>query len=138
MTSIGDAAFASCTSLTTVTFPAESKLTVIGDYAFRCCRSLTKLAFPDGLIAVGKYAFLDCTSLTLPWPAPATLVSIGYSAFRGCPWLTELPNQPRRPHHHYRRVRFLLQHISGQISHRAQRAPCLPPSPAPSHGVDTP
>jgi len=57
MTSIGDAAFASCTSLTTVTFPAESKLTVIGDYAFRCCRSLTKLAFPDGLIAVGKYAY---------------------------------------------------------------------------------
>tara|TARA_B100000795_G_scaffold264287_1_gene244597 strand:+ start:1379 stop:1522 length:144 start_codon:yes stop_codon:yes gene_type:complete len=43
--------------LTTVTFPAESKLTVIGDYAFRCCRSLTKLAFPDGLIAVGKYAY---------------------------------------------------------------------------------
>ena len=72
-TSIGDAAFASCTSLTTVTFPAESKLAVIGNYAFSCCGSLTKLAFPDGLIAVGKYAPMLAMAMLTIWPYLETM-----------------------------------------------------------------
>ena len=37
----------------------------------------------------------------LTWPAPAALA----------PRLAELPNQRRCPHHRYRRVRLLLQHV---------------------------
>ena len=68
---------------------------------------------------MGKYAFLGCTCL-VKLAAPATLTDIGHHAFRGCTQLTELPNQPRRPHHHYRRVRLLLQQII--LSRRAQPA----------------
>lgn len=102
-----------------------TSLTSIGDYAFRCCTSVTKLTFPESLAAIGKYAFLGCTSLG-QLNAPATLTTIGHSAFRGCTSLTELPHKPRRPHHHYRRLRLLVQ----QITLRAQ--PSRRPQPRPT------
>ena len=77
--------------MTTVTFPAESKLAVIGNYAFSCCGSLTKLAFPDGLIAIGKYAPMLAMAMLTIWPYLETMtcsqVVLTYSALLYLVWL---------------------------------------------------
>lgn len=81
--SIGASAFASCSSLTSISFPASLKtigakafrgsgltaLTIpstietIGDEAFRECASLASASFSAD-ITVGKNVFTDCSSLT--------------------------------------------------------------------------
>ena len=81
-TSIGNYAFCSCTSLTTVSFPVA---TYIGISAFYNCTSLTTVSFPDAT-SISSYAFYYCTSLTtVSFPAATT---IGGSAFRYCTSLT--------------------------------------------------
>ena len=61
VTSIGDAAFGYCTTLTCITIP--DGLTNIGIYAFSSCISLTKVSIPNSVTVIGQYAFEDCTSL---------------------------------------------------------------------------
>ena len=60
---IGDSAFYSCTSLTSVTIP--DSVTAIEDRAFSNCRSLTSVTIPDNVTAIGGYAFYGCDRLTL-------------------------------------------------------------------------
>ena len=62
VTSIGGAAFADCTSLTTVTIP--NSVTSIGDNAFGGCASLTNVTIPSSVKHVGAVAFDGCSSLT--------------------------------------------------------------------------
>lgn len=67
VTSIGDNAFYSCTSLSSSNLPVLTKN--IGAYAFCNCSSLKTLNFGSVLAnvteAIGKYCFQDCTGLEM-------------------------------------------------------------------------
>ena len=84
VTSIGDSAFESCSSLTTANFPVA---TSIGNYAFESCSSLTTANFPAAT-SIGGSAFRYCSALTTADFPVAT--SIGSNAFRYCNALTTL------------------------------------------------
>ena len=62
VTSIGEAAFWLCTSLTSVTI--GNSVTSIGSSAFSMCVSLTSVTIPDSVTSIGNGAFYFCTSLT--------------------------------------------------------------------------
>jgi hypothetical protein len=63
VTTIGDDALASCTSLTSISIP--SSVTGIGYYAFANCISLTDMTIPDSVTSIGDAAFFGCNSLTV-------------------------------------------------------------------------
>jgi hypothetical protein len=63
VTSIGDYAFSSCTSLTDITIP--NGVTSIGDYAFSRCTSLTDITIPNSVTSIGNWAFWGCGNLTI-------------------------------------------------------------------------
>ena len=87
VTSIGNSAFFSCTSLTSVTIP--DSVTSIGEYAFYWCTLLTSVAIPDSVTSIGSYAFAYCDSLTSV-TIPDSVTSIGDSVFSGCTSLTSV------------------------------------------------
>ena len=104
---------------------------VAGEFAFDRCTSLAKLVVHDGLLPKDLREARTRTTIDLlhrllkksgvkpvpkaaklAWPVPDTLASIGRSASRVDPQLAEqLPNQPRRLHYCYRRVRLLLHQV---------------------------
>ena len=87
VTSIGDYAFGSCTSLTSITIP--SSVTSIGVSAFYGCSSLTSITIPDSVTSIGDSAFLNCTSLTSITIGEG-VTSIGSFAFSDCSSLTRV------------------------------------------------
>ncbi len=80
LTSIGNSAFSSCSSLTSVTIPEG--VTSIGDYAFNLCSSLASVTIPEGVTSIGRGAFRICTGLT-SITIPEGVTSIGREAFAG-------------------------------------------------------
>ena len=91
VTSIGYAAFAYCSSLTSVTIP--NSVTSIDYWAFYDCSSLTSVTIPNSVTSIGNYAFQNCSSLTSV-TIPNSVTSIGDQAFYYCSSLTsvEIPN----------------------------------------------
>jgi len=82
VTTIGNYAFYSCSSLTSVSFP---QCTTIGDYAFRYCSSLTTVNFP-AVTTIGASAFVGCLKLAgVSFPA---VTAINLAAFQNCSNLT--------------------------------------------------
>ena len=87
VTSIGDSAFYYCTSLASVTIPIG--VTSLGDYSFYYCYSLTSITIPIGVTYIGNHAFAVCTSLTSVI-IPSSVTSIGSYAFASCTSLTSV------------------------------------------------
>ena len=70
-------------NLTTVTTKMLDGLTKIGDGAFRSCTSLTSVEIPDSVTNIGGSAFSGCSSLP-SFTIPNSVTSIGDNAFSGC------------------------------------------------------
>ena len=85
--SIGNNAFQSCSSLTSITIPEG--VTSIGNNAFNSCRSLTSIIIPEGVTSIYDSAFSSCSGLT-SITLPRTLTSIGAYAFQACSSLTSI------------------------------------------------
>ncbi len=85
ITSIGERAFQSCSSLTSVTI--GNSVISIGEDAFYYCTSLTSVTIPDSVTSIGYSAFQGCSSLTSV-TIPDSVTSIGGYAFSDCTLLT--------------------------------------------------
>ena len=91
MTSIGPAAFNSCSDLTKVTIP--NSVTSIGGGAFAGCSRLISVTIPNSVTSIGDDAFASCSGLTSVTIGNG-VTSIGKSAFKSCSRLTSvtIPN----------------------------------------------
>ncbi len=87
ITRIGEAAFAYCDELTSVTIP--NSVTSISDYAFMYCESLTSINLPNSLVSIGESAFDGSCNLN-KIVIPDAVTSIGDMAFQGCTGLTDI------------------------------------------------
>ena len=80
-TSIGNNAFETCVSLTSVTIP--NSVTSIGETVFMGCTSLTSVTIPDSVTSISHAVFQDCTSLTSVTIKATTPPTLGSDAFSG-------------------------------------------------------
>ena len=87
VTGTGLAAFANCSSLTSITLPEG--LTNIGNHTFQNCSSLTTVTLREGVTNIGEYAFYNCSSL-ISITLPEGVTSIGDSAFDNCSKLSKI------------------------------------------------
>ena len=99
VTTIGDYAFSSCTSLNSITIPAS--VTSIGDYAFSDCTGLTSINVDSGnprYASEGAILYNKAKTTLIKAPQgisgavtiPASVRSIGDYAFSGCTSLTSI------------------------------------------------
>ncbi|GHT21633.1 hypothetical protein AGMMS4957_10660 [Bacteroidia bacterium] len=87
VTSIGNLAFAYCTSLTSITLP--NSVTSIGTLAFWQCDVLTGIAIPDNVTSIENNAFQRCNVLT-SIVIPNGVTSIEHNTFSNCSGLTSV------------------------------------------------
>lgn len=87
VTSIGERAFAGCSSLTKIEIP--NSVTSIGNYAFSGCEELTSITMPNTLKSIGKGAFSLCMKLT-SIIIPDGVTSIESTTFAECQCLESI------------------------------------------------
>ncbi|MBQ2915032.1 MAG: leucine-rich repeat protein [Clostridia bacterium] len=87
VTSIGEAAFYGCTSLTSITM--LDGVTSIGVSAFFGCTNLTSVIMSKNVTSIGTSAFQDCASLT-DITIPSSVTNIDAFVFNGCTSLTNI------------------------------------------------
>jgi len=93
VTSIGEAAFWNCISLTSVTIP--NSVTSIGDLAFMYC-PLTKVTIPNSVTNIGVEAFFGCQKLTNV-SISKSVTNIMAPVFWECPNLTGITVDANNP-----------------------------------------
>ena len=76
-----------CPGGKTGTFSIPAGVTIIGDDAFSSCCSLTSVAIPDGVTTIGWLAFSKCERL-ISVMIPESVTSIDNDAFSDCESLT--------------------------------------------------
>lgn len=83
--SLGDNVFAGCSSLTDIEFynNAEESLKTIGECAFACCTSLSGFDIPENVDSIGMGAFANCYSLRSAH-IPKNVSEIGNYTFMDC------------------------------------------------------
>ena len=81
VTSIGENAFFSCKSLTSITLPNSVKSIGMGSFTY--CESLTSITIPDSVKVIANMAFYHCSSLT-EITLPNSVKSLGYYIFGNC------------------------------------------------------
>jgi hypothetical protein len=79
VTSIGTSTFYGCSGLTSVTI--SNSVRIIGELAFRSCSGLTSVTIPKSVTSIRLNAFLYCTSLTTVKVENENPVSIGTNTF---------------------------------------------------------
>jgi hypothetical protein len=87
VTSIGDAAFASCANLTGIAIP--NSVASIGIGAFNNCGSLTNATIGTNVTSIGNAAFAECPGLT-DVMIPNSVTNIGSAAFADCSGLISI------------------------------------------------
>ena len=85
--SIGFAAFAYCSDLTSVIIP--NSVTSTGNSVFYECSNLTSVTIPNSVTSIGYATFAYCSGLTSV-TIPNSVTSIGNSAFYGCSSLSSV------------------------------------------------
>ena len=68
-------------------------VTSIGQYAFADCSSLFSVTIPNNVTSIGDWAFLDCTSLA-SITIPNSVTDIGAGAFGGCTTMVAITVDP--------------------------------------------
>ena len=87
VTSIGEAAFAYCSGLTSIDIP--NSVNSIGDYAFEYCSGLASITISNSVTSIGYAAFAYCSGLT-NITIGNSVSSIGDWAFGYCTALTSV------------------------------------------------
>ncbi|MDO5145536.1 MAG: leucine-rich repeat domain-containing protein [Eubacteriales bacterium] len=88
---IGKAAFFECTNLKIISMKNVSAIEFCG---FGKCKKLKKADLPEGLVSVGKSAFLECVGLKMV-VFPVSLRKVGDYCFFGCKRLSVVEEKGR-------------------------------------------
>ena len=86
VTTIGDYGFSGCSTLNSITIPANIK--IIGKYAFQQCTGLVNATIPTTVNSVDDYAFYNCTGLMYVTISEG-VKRLGNGVFYNCTSLTE-------------------------------------------------